>query len=152
MISISVSSTKIVGTHAGQITLDTESLKVAAAKDKRAEIFIDRLVQRSGRGKGRSYSLRRVRVFSIPIDTGLNKVSVCSTSIYAEHTPSTVEPRPVDPNVSMAKTSPSSILVWSECFTKGIDFPPWIWYRLISCPVISRTGFTGKVRPPISTS
>lgn len=61
-------------------------------------------------------------------------------------------PRPVVPNVSMANTSPSSILVWSEFFTNGMDLPPWMRYCLILCALRLRTGLTGKVLPRISTS
>ena len=32
--------------------------------------------------------------------------------------------RPVEPNVSIAKYSPSSIFVWSSVLTSGTDFPP----------------------------
>jgi hypothetical protein len=42
-------------------------------------------------------------------------------------TSSTTMPRPVVPKVSMAYTSPSSILVWSLFLTKGMDLPPWMW-------------------------
>ena len=42
---------------------------------------------------------------------------------------STTRPRPVDPKVSIAKYSPSSIFVWSSVRTNGTDlalFPPCI--------------------------
>jgi hypothetical protein len=37
---------------------------------------------------------------------------------------SMILPRPVDPNVSIAKYSRSSILVWSSFFTSITDLPP----------------------------
>lgn len=39
---------------------------------------------------------------------------------------STTRPRPVEPKVSMAKYSPSSIFVWSSFLTKQTDLPPCI--------------------------
>ncbi len=48
---------------------------------------------------------------------------------------STMYPRPVVPNVSMAKISPSSILVTSSVLTMGTDLPAWIWYGPIECPL-----------------
>jgi hypothetical protein len=50
--------------------------------------------------------------------------------------------RPVDPNVSIAKKSPSSILVWSPPRTMGTVLPAWIWYLPIECPFRLRMGLT----------
>lgn len=41
---------------------------------------------------------------------------------------------PVDPNVSIAKNSPSSIFVCSPPLTMGTDFPACIWYLPMLCP------------------
>ena len=47
-------------------------------------------------------------------------------------------PRPVLPKVSMAKYSPSSILVVSRsepcCLTMGTVLPPWMQYGAMECP------------------
>ena len=43
---------------------------------------------------------------------------------FLSPTLSTVLPRPVDPNVSIAKYSPSSIFVSSSFLTNITDFPP----------------------------
>ena len=51
-------------------------------------------------------------------------------------------PRPVEPNVSIAKYSPSSILVWSSFFTRSTDLPPWIWYGLMEWPLRFSIGLT----------
>lgn len=55
---------------------------------------------------------------------------------------STTQPLPVEPKVSMAKYSPSSIFVWSLFLVDIMDLPPWISYRLIECPPMFDMGLT----------
>lgn len=52
---------------------------------------------------------------------------------------------PVEPNVSMAKYSPSSMRVASPPFTIGTLLPAWIWYGAMLWPFRLRTGFTCRM-------
>ena len=54
---------------------------------------------------------------------------------------------PVLPKVSMAKNSPSSILVPSPPFTMGTLLPPWMLYCPMECPLRLRTGLTCRHSP-----
>lgn len=100
-----------MGTHTGQIPLNSKPFEITAAKDKRAEMVVDRLIQRSGRGKRRCNRFRCIQLLSISIDARLQQISMFPSEFVRELTPSTIYPRPVDPKVSRANTSPSSILV-----------------------------------------
>lgn len=69
-----------------------------------------------------------------------------------ELTPPETYPRPVDPNVSIAKYSPSSIFSpassssGSYDATIGTDLPAWMMYGSIEWPVRFRIDFTAKAR------
>lgn len=100
-----------------QVSLNAEPFEITTTKHKGAEVLVDLLVERSSRCQVRRDLLRCEWVFSIPIDARLysNMTSVLLSSrmarIVAILTPLVVEPLPVEPNVSQAKISPSSILV-----------------------------------------
>ena len=58
---------------------------------------------------------------------------------HSNATQDTTHPLPVEPKVSIAKNSPSSMRVASPPFTIGTLLPAWIWYGAMLCPFRLRT-------------
>lgn len=122
------------------------TVKVSSAKRQRPEVLVYRFQERFRGCKPayRSHQLGNLAIHSyspegnvwgIHLARKVRALALCVPSYVSYsrskkklkieiHTLSTIRPRPVDPNVSIAKYSPSSILVWSSFFTSITDFPP----------------------------
>ncbi len=137
-------------TYAQQILVLPQPIQIAPAEWEGTKVLGDDVEQVLGRRKP-EVDVGGVGLFGVVGRLELGK-SVYAFQEPAALTSSRTYPFPVLPNVSMANTSPSSILVWSPPLTIGTLLPPWMLYRPMLCPLRLRMHLTGSTFPPMSSS